>query len=76
MMCDCPVNVIFVSVGVQKRLDLNLLRPVVHWKPHRATEMKRDNDRILYLLNTTTTLFHLPCVALQLCSAVSVPVDD
>ena len=40
--------------------NFETLRPVVHWKRQHATEMQRDNEPILYLLNTTTntTLLH------------------
>ena len=40
--------------------------------------MQRDNEPILYLLNTTTntTLIHLLIVALHLRSALSLPMDD
>ena len=52
------------------------LRPVVHWKRQRTTN--RDNEAILYLLNTTTntTLFDLLIVALHHRNALSLPVND
>ena len=44
-------------------------------KRQRTTAMQRDNEPILYLLNTTTIL-HLLIVELYLRSALSLPVDD
>ena len=43
-----------------------------------ATATQRDNEPILYLLNTTTntTLLHFLIVALHLSSALSLPVND
>ena len=55
----------FLSNSQKKKKKL---RHVFYWKRQRVTEMKSDNERILYLLNTSTntTLLHLLIVAFHL----------